>query len=73
MPAQHLQYRGIEELAFAAYFNKTSSLPSFVLEFLWANLLAAARDAALTCQEVLGQARVPGPHRRSALNNLIAC
>ena len=81
MPAQRLQYRDVGDvvslIAFAVYFNKPSHLPSFIIELLWHNLLAATADfgqhLVLTCEEVLGQARTPGPHRRSALNNIIAC
>jgi hypothetical protein len=76
MPARRLRYRGIEEIAFAAYFNKPSSLPAFILDFLWSNFLIACVDVGqhlvLTFEEVIGQARPPGPNSRSCLNNLIA-
>lgn len=76
MPARRLRYRGLEEIAFAAYFNKGSTLPAFVLDFIWSNFLIACVDVGqhlvLTVEELIGQARPPGPHSRSSLNNLIS-
>ena len=75
MPAHRLHFRGVEEIVFAAYFNRSSDLPSFILDFLLSNLLVACvevgRYLVLTCNELIEGARLPQPHHRSALNHLI--
>ncbi|KAK9914826.1 hypothetical protein WJX75_001037 [Coccomyxa subellipsoidea] len=67
MPARRLRYRGIEEIAFAAYFNKPSSLPAFILDFLWSNFLIACVDVG---QHLLERCMKAPPDTRSTVLGL---
>ena len=75
MPAHRSQFRGVEEIVFEAYFNRAVDLPSFILDFLQSNLLLACVEVGHhlvhSCQQLIDGARLPEPHHRSALNNLI--
>ena len=75
MPEYNIEYRGVEEIVFVAYFNKSSSLPGFVAEFLWSNFLAACLDIGqqlyVGLQAIMEVARLPEVGRKTVFRNVI--
>ena len=75
MPDYNVEYRGIEEIAFVAYFNKPSSLPGFVAEFLWSNILAACLDVGEQMvgglQAIAAVARFPEVEQRTIFRYIV--
>ncbi len=75
MPEHNIEYRGVEEIVFVAYFNKPSSLPGFVAEFLWSNILAACLDAGqqvyVGLQAIMEVARLPEVGTKTVFRNII--
>lgn len=75
MPVYNIEYRGIEEVVFVAYFNKPSSLPGFLAEFLWSNFLAACLDVGRQLcsglRQLLELARLPPIERRTVFRHVI--
>lgn len=75
MPAYNLEYRGVEEIAFVAYFNKPSSLPGFLADFLWSNFLAACLDLGQRLYESLlafmNVARLPEAGEKTVFRHIV--
>ena len=75
MPQYDTEYRGVEEIVFVAYFNKPSSLPGFVAEFLWSNFLAACLDIGEQVygglQAVMEVAQFPDVGQKTVFRNVV--
>lgn len=75
MPEHNIEYRGVEEIVFVAYFNKPSSLPGFVADFLWSNILAACLDVGQHVyggvQAVMEVARLPEVETKTVFRNIV--
>jgi hypothetical protein len=75
MPQYGTEYRGIEEIVFVAYFNKPSSLPGFVAEFLWSNFLTACLDVGQQVyrglQAIMEVAQFPDVGRKTVFRNVL--
>ena len=75
MPRYNVEYRGVEEIVFVAYFNKTSTLPSFIADFLWSNIFAACLDVGQQLyggvQAVMDVARLPEIGRKTVFRNVV--